>query len=260
MQMLGTRLHHTTAYHPQANGLVERSNAVLKDRLRTYVEEVGREWPSAMVDFQAAWNTSVNSVTGFTPFLVMHGWEARMAYDILVERRSEPASLSVQKYRERVIKVMEDTWEEARLNMGENDAKRRWKELTLAKSRNPPPVFVIGSQVLLRKLHWNKGEHKASTYLWLGPYEVVRKVSDVVYVIDKEGEESCVHVDRMRKYVAERKRTLWGKVKKLDGEASAEGDAESESDSESEEKERELVLEDHWCAISFITDTPRVTC
>lgn len=41
-RLLGTKLHHTTAYHPQANGLVERFHRHLKAALR--VRLTGPDW------------------------------------------------------------------------------------------------------------------------------------------------------------------------------------------------------------------------
>ena len=41
-QLLGTKLHHTTAYHPQSNGLVERFHRHLKSALRTRLS--GPNW------------------------------------------------------------------------------------------------------------------------------------------------------------------------------------------------------------------------
>ena len=41
-QLFGTRLHHTTAYHPQANGIVERFHRQIKASLRARL--VGPTW------------------------------------------------------------------------------------------------------------------------------------------------------------------------------------------------------------------------
>ena len=41
-QLLGTQLHHTTAYHPQSNGLVERFHRHLKSALRARL--TGHNW------------------------------------------------------------------------------------------------------------------------------------------------------------------------------------------------------------------------
>jgi len=46
--LLGTELHPTTAYHPQANGLVERFHQDLKASLRTRLDAVGDNWTNQL--------------------------------------------------------------------------------------------------------------------------------------------------------------------------------------------------------------------
>lgn len=36
---------HTTVYHPQMNGLVEHFNGALKQMLRKYLGQNGKDWP-----------------------------------------------------------------------------------------------------------------------------------------------------------------------------------------------------------------------
>ena len=43
-QYLGTQLHPTTSYHPQANGLVERWHRTLKSSIMARVEAAGSDW------------------------------------------------------------------------------------------------------------------------------------------------------------------------------------------------------------------------
>ena len=49
------------------------------------------------------------------------------------------------------------------------------------------PTFEVGQQVLVRKPFRSAGESKATRRQWYGPYEVLAKVSDLVYVIAREG-------------------------------------------------------------------------
>ena len=55
--------------------------------------------------------------------------------------------------------------------------------------------------VLVDKRHKNKGERKGGHVLWTGPYVVLKKISDIVYLIEREGgREDVVHVDRLKRF------------------------------------------------------------
>ena len=40
----------------------------------------------------------MHSVTGYTPFHLIHGWEARVPYDLLVEAKEKARFVSVEEY------------------------------------------------------------------------------------------------------------------------------------------------------------------
>ena len=62
---------HTTPYHPQSDRLVEQFNRTLNDMLATRVHEHPKEWECQLRKVCMAYNTSVHSSTGFTPFFLM---------------------------------------------------------------------------------------------------------------------------------------------------------------------------------------------
>lgn len=64
----GVRLHMSTAYHPQSNGLVERYNEVIAAALRHYVGSSHDNWPNSLPFVEFALNDSPNKATGTTPF------------------------------------------------------------------------------------------------------------------------------------------------------------------------------------------------
>ena len=70
--------HQNTAWRPQATGLVERFNGTLKTMLKEYAEEVGPRWVDGLGAHVFVYNTTVHEATGYTPFFMMHGREARM--------------------------------------------------------------------------------------------------------------------------------------------------------------------------------------
>ncbi|KAG3067341.1 Transposon Tf2-9 polyprotein [Phytophthora idaei] len=67
-QLLGTRLHMSTADHPQTDGQTERVNRVLEDTLRSVCAAAPRTWSERLPVVQFALNNAVHASTGFTPF------------------------------------------------------------------------------------------------------------------------------------------------------------------------------------------------
>nr|XP_054748046.1 uncharacterized protein LOC129253648 [Lytechinus pictus] len=74
---LGIEKTRSSPYHPQGAGLVERANRVLKDQLAKYIADQGGDWDSHLHQLQLAYNSSVHSTTGLSPYFIMHGREAR---------------------------------------------------------------------------------------------------------------------------------------------------------------------------------------
>ncbi|MBW0552021.1 hypothetical protein O181_091736 [Austropuccinia psidii MF-1] len=90
--MLGKKLAFSEAYHPQADGLVERMIQTIEDIIRgfcAYVmkykdhEEYTHDWITLLPAVQLAYNTSQNSTTGKSPSLVEKGWNPLLPVDHL---------------------------------------------------------------------------------------------------------------------------------------------------------------------------------
>ena len=87
-ERLGVDLLYSTSYHPQTDGMSERSNQTVEIALRYYLatlpEGALNQWPSVLPRLSLALNNSMNfSSTGKTPTQVIHGFRAREALDFL---------------------------------------------------------------------------------------------------------------------------------------------------------------------------------
>lgn len=67
---------HTTPYNLKSDCMVERFNRTLVDQLAKTLLSCEGEWDSFLLQVAFAYNTSVHSSTGFTPFFLTHAREA----------------------------------------------------------------------------------------------------------------------------------------------------------------------------------------
>ena len=91
-KLLNISKSRTTAYHPQCDGLVERFNRTLQDMLATTVRDHPFDSEGSLRKVCMAYNSSVNASTGFTPFYLMFGREARLPVDLIYGARSGESS------------------------------------------------------------------------------------------------------------------------------------------------------------------------
>ncbi len=83
----------TTAYHPQANGLVERLNHTLADMLSMYVSRDHKDWDVTLPFVRFAYNTSRQETTGKSPFYLMHGRHPVLPVDAIFGANPDPYQL-----------------------------------------------------------------------------------------------------------------------------------------------------------------------
>ena len=74
---LGTRLHFSTAYHPQTDGPSERTIQTLEDMLRACVLNFGGSWDTYLPLAEFSYNNSHHSSIGMPLFELLYGRRCR---------------------------------------------------------------------------------------------------------------------------------------------------------------------------------------
>jgi transposase InsO family protein len=74
---------HTTAYHPQANGVVERSYQTLMNYLSHFVNKRHDNWDEFVNLALMAYRATPHSVTGYSPYYLMHGREVNLPTELI---------------------------------------------------------------------------------------------------------------------------------------------------------------------------------
>ena len=73
---------HTSPYHPETNGQCECFNATLTDMVGTFPTHVKKNWQEWMATLTHAYNCTVSSVTGFSPYFLMFGRTPKTPLDV----------------------------------------------------------------------------------------------------------------------------------------------------------------------------------
>jgi transposase InsO family protein len=74
---LGTKLLHSSAYHPQTSGQTERVNQILEDMLRACVLEFPQKWDECLPLVEFSYNNSYQESIKMAPFEALYGQRCR---------------------------------------------------------------------------------------------------------------------------------------------------------------------------------------
>ena len=95
-KLLGIQKSRTTPYHPQCDGMVECFNRTLLSMLATHCKDNPWNWEEHVQKVCFAYNTSIHTSTGYTPFYLMYGRQPVLPVDIQygTAQSHQPTSLN----------------------------------------------------------------------------------------------------------------------------------------------------------------------
>ena len=187
----------TSPYHPQTDGLVERFNQTLKEMLRKSAQEDGKDWDKLIPYVLFAYREVPQESTGYSPFELVYGREVRGPMDVLKEswESSERSDESVLSYillmRERLAHMTELV--QKNLSMAQTRQKNSYDRGTHERQ------FATGDQVLVLL----PTTTSKLTARWQGPYEVVKPVGKVNYLVDlydRRRRKRVLHVNMLKEW------------------------------------------------------------
>ena len=186
----------TTAYHPQGNGICERTNQAILNKLRAATGTLASNWPERLTSALLAINSSIHSATDLPPSML---WLRREL------RGTQPTPASTT-----AVSVQQQELFADRARADAQDAASAKQALTDAQNNRAEIVqFQLGDWVYVRQPIARDKIRPAAEKLngdWLGPCQIVklcRGKCDYVVQQYPQGLSGTFNVRNIKPYVGE---------------------------------------------------------
>ena len=186
----------SSPYRPQSNGFVERMHATLTGMIQKLSKTKQGFWHELTRLALYFMRMTPSSATGFSPYMVAHGWEPASPLEAvkegLLEETLEDIDITswVKENMERIDSIT-DKVVDRQTDITQHRKKERDK---YSKRRN----FIQGTQVLYR----TPGLNTKMTDAWEGPYVIDNKLGPVTYSLTIEGDKKkkVAHINTLKEY------------------------------------------------------------
>ena len=160
---------YSTAFHPETDGQTERTNRVLEEVLRHFIDGDHKNWEELLPLAAFAMNNAKSSTTGETPFYLNHGSHPHTPVTLGLPEGKLP-TLDV------VFKDMDSTLNRIRELM--KSAQDRQKAYADARFRRPH-TFQVEDQVMLstKNLKFKVGKKKFHPK-FIGPFRITEMIGE----------------------------------------------------------------------------------
>ena len=194
----------TCPYRPQSDGLVERLNQTLIGMLSKLVNEKRDDWDVHLPYVMAAYRASVNESTLCSPNLLMLGREVCFPVDLMFPSPQTRGYKCHVEYVHFVRRAMREAHERAREHMEVAASRQKRTYDGHAKDQE----FKVGEWVLR---FYTPNRTSKLAYPYVGPYLVVKKVSEVTYSLKQHPDDAplTVHADHLKRYYSAKPRWNW---------------------------------------------------
>ncbi len=172
--MLGIKKSRTTPYHPQGDPQPERFNRTLLSMLGTLDAAEKHKWSQHISKLVHAYNCTKNEATGYSPYFLLFGREARLPIDVCFGTSSD--GVGGQTYQRYVENLKIDLQKAYRL-ASETALKNHQRNKRLYDKKVKYQNIEPGDRVLIRNLSFT-GKHKLEDRWNSNPYIVLEKLDN----------------------------------------------------------------------------------
>ena len=221
----GVRRVATGGYNPQANGVCERFHRYLNASMTQLYDKKSPNWDNCVPAAVFAYRVSDNDTTGYSPYFLQTGREARLPADNVFSPKGDKED---KDFVETMVSALKRAFDETR-----KQQYARFVENVVRRPDRQKPKFVKGDLVLL----WArtskesrldiKDDKRAIPRKWVNPWKgpgvFEQKLTETQAEIMMEGKLTSVNYNRLARYVP------WNHVRINDGKWSNNDSSESKN-------------------------------
>lgn len=183
-------IHQTfsSPYHPQGNGLAERTIQTVKNMLRTLLYQKAKHlWPNIVSEVEMALRCSENATTGFTPYETIFG--NKMHINMFPDWHDEQPS--DKQYDP--LNAFDNKLKNIHQAVRENIKMKAFKNCRQNKIRKE---LRIGDKVMIENLGVMR---KCFDAKYVGPFTIIKIIDGISFVVvNKEGKKFRRHRDQIK--------------------------------------------------------------
>ncbi|XP_051141733.1 uncharacterized protein LOC127258782 [Andrographis paniculata] len=197
------KLHHSSPYYPQANGLAEAANKIIIGIIRKMVEENPRKWHTLL--YQALWahRNSRSTSTGFSPYQLTFGQDAVLHAEFVVPAPRVPSTTTYidEVYLQKMWRQLEEL-DTDRLNALDQVIRQSEIRAKCYGKRVVPKFFAEGDLVWKTILPTYKKVDQLGKWSpnWEGPFIIHEIIGNGAFIIINQ-EGKTVHENINAKYL-----------------------------------------------------------
>ena len=199
LKLLGVQIHYVSPYHPQSNGVCERLNGTLINMLASYTNNDNQNrWTQFIQMVVFAYNTSIHSATGFTPYFLTHGREASIGSDAALSLNADVRALPdyVRDMQRDLAFAHQNILD--RVQQAAGDREKLNDELkSLAEFQPGDQVYVYAPPKSA------DGNSRKLMSPYHGPYTVIGQTGRVTYTLrnNHTNKKTSAHVTLMKRAI-----------------------------------------------------------
>lgn len=172
-KLFGINLHHTTAYHPQSNGMIERFNKTLKIGIKC---RENNDWSLILPSVLMGIRSSLILDSDFSAFQLVYGTEMKLPSDFF-----------------------ETTKQNMQLNKTVTILKNYMNNIKPIQSKfsNSRKMFVHPDLNSCKQVFIKQESIKGLQSTYKGPFDIVKKY-EKYFIINIKNKEEKISIDRLK--------------------------------------------------------------